>query len=247
MRKPRPKTSTPDIAPLTRAVCGLFEFLDDIQFWIKDVDGRYLWVNRGFLLNYALERPQQVIGKTDYDLSPPHLADQYTLDDKRVLRGESISARVELVGRFDHSAAWSVTHKLPIRDARGKICGTTGFTRREREGTPQVDVHDSALGRVIALLRGDCAHNWTNAELARHANLSIRAFERKFRASFRVSPHDYLRRMRVRLATHALVYTGAPLSQVAMEHGFADQSHFTREFRREIKITPGEYRRRFKS
>ena len=33
---------------------GLFDFLEDVLAWVKDRDGSYLWVNRAFLLNYAL-------------------------------------------------------------------------------------------------------------------------------------------------------------------------------------------------
>ena len=79
-----------------------------VQCWIKDREGRYRWVNRGFLLNYALERVEEVIGRTDHDLSPPHLADQYRVDDDRVLGGKPVDGRIELVGHFDRTAAWSM-------------------------------------------------------------------------------------------------------------------------------------------
>jgi AraC-like DNA-binding protein len=233
------------VPPIAATICELFEFLEDLQYWIKDRDGRYLWVNRGFLMNYALERREQVIGKTDYDLSPVHLADQYRLDDERVLKGEIISGRIELVGRFDHSACWSMTHKFALRDERGKICGTTGMSRKIGNSESRIDVHDAALGRVAALIRENCARDWTNRDLAKNCNLSLRAFERRFQATFQLTPHNYLRRMRVRLASHALVYSAAPLAQIAVEHGFADQSHFTREFSQEISMTPGTYRKRF--
>src|SRR5207248_1833191 len=41
--------------------------------------------------------------------------------------------------------------------------------------------------------------------------------------------------------------TSEPLSEVALSCGFADQSHFTREFRRQFGRTPGEYREHYKS
>lgn len=239
------KLDTWDIPPIAATICELFDSLDDLQFWIKDLQGRYLWVNRCFLLNYALERREQVLGKTDFDLSLPHLADQYRLDDQRVLAGELISGRVELVGRFDHSADWSITDKLPLRDPRGRICGTTGMSRKMGDSSPQVDFHDSALGRVIALVRKDCARSWTNRELAKYCNLSLRAFERRFHSVFQMTPHNYIRRLRVRLASHALVYTAAPIARIAQDYGFSDQSHFNREFRHEIAMTPADYRRRF--
>lgn len=95
--------------PAAAGLAGLLDGFDGVQCWIKDREGRYRWVNRGFLLNYALERVDDVIGKTDHDLSPAHLAEAYRLDDERVLSGESIEGRIELVGRFDRTAAWSRT------------------------------------------------------------------------------------------------------------------------------------------
>lgn len=52
-----------DVGP--SALCALFDCVEGLQFWIKDPKGCYRWVNRGFLLNYALDRREQALGKTD--------------------------------------------------------------------------------------------------------------------------------------------------------------------------------------
>ena len=49
------------------------------------------------------------------------------------------------------------------------------------------------------------------------------------------------------MACHALVYTSQPLAKIATDHGFCDQSHFTREFRRQTYLTPGQYRERYRT
>ena len=85
----------------------LFDCVEDVLAWVKDRDGRYFWVNRAFLINYAMDRPRSdrradseaVVGKTDYDLSPTFLADQFRLDDEQVLTGKRIVNRIELVGQ----------------------------------------------------------------------------------------------------------------------------------------------------
>ncbi|WP_075088197.1 helix-turn-helix transcriptional regulator [Verrucomicrobium spinosum] len=77
------------------------------------------------------------------------------------------------------------------------------------------------------------------------AGLSVRAFERRFRQLFHVAPQQYVRRLRVRLACHALVFGHRTLAEVADDHGFCDQSHFTREFRKETGMTPREYQQRY--
>src|ERR1043165_8748192 len=118
------RRATHDPPPQLAQFCELFDFLPEVQFWIKDRHGRYEWVNVEFLLNYALERREEVIGRTDFDLSPAHLAAQYDADDQLVLAGNPVINRVELVGRFDHTARWCLTTKLPVRSAQGRVTGS---------------------------------------------------------------------------------------------------------------------------
>jgi AraC-like DNA-binding protein len=229
-----------------REVWELFDFLEDVQFWVKDHRGVYLWVNRGFLLNYSLDERSQVVGRTDFDLSPAHLADQYRLDDERVLSGERIINRIELVGRFDHTAAWSQTTKLPMHDKAGRITGSVGITHSApASSVMHPDSADASLAKVIAFIRQNHHRSIENAHLAQLAGSSLRAFERRFARAMHCTPQQYVRRLRTRLACRALVSTAAPLAEIALNHGFCDQSHFTREFHRETGATPREYRERY--
>lgn len=219
--------------------------LPDTQAWIKDAQRRYLWVNRAFLLNYGLNSLSEVLERTDEDLSPGHLAAQYRFSDERVLAGEKIRRRLELVGRFDHTARWCLTTKLPVLNASGRIIGTAGITH-PAPGTPeQSDEPDSTLARVLSHMREHFSEALDNGALARLAGRSVRAFERLFARQMHLTPQQYLRRVRVRLACHPLVHSRRSLGDIAHAHGFCDQSHFTREFRRETGMTPGEYRLRF--
>ena len=72
---------------------------------------------------------RDVIGKTDYDLSPAFLADQFRLDDEHVLAGNRIVDRIELVGQPDGLTVWNLTNKIPLVDADGSVVGTAGLTR----------------------------------------------------------------------------------------------------------------------
>jgi AraC-like DNA-binding protein len=234
----------PPLDPLAAALAGLLDTCDGVQAWIKDRAGRYRWVNRGFLLNYALESLEQVVGRTDHDLSPVHLADQYRLDDDRVLAGEVVDGRIELVGRFDRTAVWSQTMKKPLLDGRGRIVGTVGMTRVVDPEVLPAGGEDAAVGRVLVHMRTHFAEPLPNATLARVAGRSVRAFERMFRRQMRITPQVFLRRLRLRLSCRAVAEGRGSLAAIAAAHGFYDQSHFVREFRRETGLTPGEYRRR---
>lgn len=230
--------------PVAAGIAGLLDEIEGVQCWIKDREGRYRWVNRGFLLNYALEGVEEVIGRTDHDLSPPHLADQYRVDDDRVLGGKPVDGRIELVGRFDRTAVWSLTKKKPLRDVRGRIVGTVGMTRVVDSAVVHAGGEDAALGRVLVHMRKNFAEPLSNAMLARIATRSVRAFERMFRRQMQSTPQRFLRRLRLRLACRELTESRRPLAAIATAHGFCDQSHFVREFRREFGLPPGEYRSR---
>jgi AraC-like DNA-binding protein len=230
-------------------LAGLFDCLEDVLVWVKDRAGRYCWVNRAFLINYAMDHPQgethagleDVLGKTDYDLSPTFLADQFRLDDEQVLTGKRIVSRIELVGQPEGSTVWNITNKIPLTDTDGAIIGTAGITRRlDRPG--QETVPGAKFGPVLAYLRDRYQEPITNQQLARLAHLSVRAFERKFRSSFHLTPQKYLRKLRLHMASRALVYTNLSLAHVALKCGFVDQSHFSREFRRHFGRTPRDYR-----
>jgi len=67
---------------------------------------------------------------------------------------------------------------------------------------------------------------------------------RAFRRFYGCSPGDYVRRIRVERAALLIRSTSAPLAQVAQASGFVDQSHMTRAFTRNMRITPGAYRQR---
>ncbi|HYO45081.1 MAG TPA: AraC family transcriptional regulator [Gemmatimonadota bacterium] len=63
-----------------------------------------------------------------------------------------------------------------------------------------------------------------------------------FRNHFHVSLGTYIRRLRIEWATRQVAETGEPLSAIAARAGFADQSHFTREFRKRNGLSPRRYR-----
>jgi AraC family transcriptional regulator len=65
-----------------------------------------------------------------------------------------------------------------------------------------------------------------------------------FRQAYGETVGDCLRRLRVEHASRELVQSETPLADVALDAGFANQSHFTRIFKRVTGVTPAAYRRR---
>lgn len=225
-------------------IAALFDFLDDVQFWIKDVEGRYVRANRALLANYGFTSDADILGRTDRELFPPHLADQYQLDDRRVLAGAEIRNRIELVGRPDHSTGWHRTDKLPLRAADGRIIGTTGITRDLDAGSEEA-LPDRELGPVVERIRARYAEPLAKPALARLLGASVRTLERRFAAGFGMSLVAYQRSLRMHQACHLLVSGDDTVTEIALALGYADHSHFTREFRRMFAVPPRTYRLRW--
>ena len=101
-------------------VFELFDYLKDVLFWVKDKKGIFRWVNTTLMLHIGRSSRDQIIGRTDFDLFEPYLANQYQMDDAQVLRGRAITSRVEMIV-FHHTPRWIVTSKLPVRNASGRI------------------------------------------------------------------------------------------------------------------------------
>jgi len=80
-------------------------------------------------------------------------------------------------------------------------------------------------------------------DLARVAGISRFHFARQFRAWTGESPMGYLLRTRVERAKTLLRDSRARVADISAELGFADQSHFTRRFRRLVGMPPSAYAR----
>jgi AraC family transcriptional regulator len=99
------------------------------------------------------------------------------------------------------------------------------------------------LLRVRDLLIENCISNFTMANLAAEAGVHPNYLAGVFRRYFGCTVGDYVRGQRVSLACRHLANTDAPLASVALMTGFADQSHFTRAFKRQVGLTPAAYRK----
>jgi len=82
-----------------------------------------------------------------------------------------------------------------------------------------------------------------NKDLAALVGLTEAHFCRTFKHSFGEAPHRYILRLRIDRARQLLLTTEASLAQIAAECGLADQSHFSKLFRKYEGQTPGAWRR----
>lgn len=96
--------------------------------YAKDVDGRKILANQIDCRNAGVKKEEDLLGKTDFDLFPRHIAEQFYQDDRTVLKdGKSIVDREERIMTENGEEGWLRTSKIPIRDEQGNILGLVGF------------------------------------------------------------------------------------------------------------------------
>lgn len=82
-------------------------------------------------------------------------------------------------------------------------------------------------------------------QLAARANMSRRTFERKFRASFNLSPNEWLIQQKIERAKGLLEETTLPLERLAEQSGFDSVVTLRHHFRRLLGVSPKQYQQQF--
>ncbi|HEX7378485.1 MAG TPA: PAS domain S-box protein, partial [Pirellulales bacterium] len=108
--------------------------------YVKSVEGRYVLVNRLFESLFHVRRAE-VVGKTDFDLFPPALAEAFRANDARVLAAGA-PLQFEEVAPHDDGSHTYVSTKFLLYDANGvpqALCGiSTDITERKHA---EVELH----------------------------------------------------------------------------------------------------------
>jgi AraC family transcriptional regulator len=97
------------------------------------------------------------------------------------------------------------------------------------------------LSRVLEYIHAHLGHELDIRGMAAAAHLSRFHFARAFKASTGQTPYQYVNAKRMERAK-ALLVQNRPLGEIALTLNFSSQANFTRAFRREFGITPGQYR-----
>ncbi len=221
----------------------LFDHLPGTLFFAKNKEGELMAGNPAFVMRCGYETEDQLAGLTDAAIFPPRLAEKYRKDDERVIStGKPLLGIIELFPNADGKPEWFITDKLPLFDVEGQVCGLCGTVRSYEAQRAAIRPY-LELAAVADHLKKHFREKLDVPALAKLAHMSVRQFERKFRSTFKMTPRDYMIRMRVIEACELLVRTDLPVTTVALEAGFYDHSDFARQFRRHLGQTASQYRK----
>lgn len=104
------------------------------------------------------------------------------------------------------------------------------------------NVSNAIVRRALLLMEQNIAKPLTIVALADELGLSSRQFERLCRSSLGQSPAAVYRTVRLRYAAWLLRHSGQSVTQIALNSGFSDGPHFSREFRKAYGLPPSRQR-----
>lgn len=126
---------------LIESKAGLNAILDNLPYsaWLKDIHGRFVTVNKPFASFYD-KKPEEIIGKTDFDLCNPEFAIQYEEQDQKVIESKK-RMYYEWNNAEMTEGEWLETFKFPIFNEKGDVIGITGIARDITDiKTKQIDL-----------------------------------------------------------------------------------------------------------
>lgn len=145
----------------TQGNCAIFcrSILDALPFplWVKDTESRLLMANQAFANIFNAPSLQSLVGKTDFDIVPSHLAEAYRADDQDVL-SRRLNKIIEEEIPDQGVCKWFETFKAPLFAPDGTIIGIFGFAneitqrknfeKQQEEQLATLRLHYNALAAI---------------------------------------------------------------------------------------------------
>ena len=236
------KRCDPNIANIAK----MFENLPNIGFYIKDADGHIIAINRYNCEMCNIPSSDFAIGKRSCDFFPRPFA-EFCMERDSIVRksGKPIVNR-----RYAKVANLSVGARIlslyPLYGRDGEIIGTLCCYYCDK---PDSAGHfwEKRIDSIMAKIADNISKQIPLTKIAKEYGMSVSHLQRLFLKTIGVRPGRYIIQQRLNAACRLLEETDDGVYDIALATGFCDQSHFTKMFKRDRGITPGEYRRKHRA
>jgi AraC family transcriptional regulator len=165
-----------------------------------------------------------------------HIEPQYAVSDPHVvalvlnMRGE-IEAGCPSGRLYSEALSVALAARLQARYSRSSV----------PEAHSHSALSSTQVKRICEYIRTNLPSDMGVTQLAALVNLSPHHFSMLFKQTLGVPPHQYVLHARIQEARRLLATGRVSLSELAINLGFSDQSHFSRAFRKVTGTTPRRY------
>jgi AraC family transcriptional regulator len=210
----------------------------DVAIYPANLAVRWTWDTRLSFITLGLESDYlNRVAREVFDAD----AAQVELPVVEGLRDPTISG---MAGNLMRELMIGDTGSRLFAESTANLLAVHLLRRYARPEKPIEAIKVAATPRAVTQAVNFIHENYSQAvrldDIAAAANLSLYHLARVFKKAMGITPHRYLVQVRVNSARQLLAAGARSLAEVAVAVGFADQSHFTREFKRILGVTPGQ-------
>lgn len=217
--------------------------VSELAVAVKDAMGRILFANRAYVRAAGRKTASDVLGRAAAELFPLETARVADELEREVLEtGRPVVDRLCRVVADGLPEAVYVSVR-PVVAADGARIGTV-FTSVRAENRHPCAAGFAPVRRALLYVDRHYPEQLSVGALAHASGYSTARFRLLFRQIVGMSPSDYVMSVRIAAAKRLLLTSAKRISDIAVETGFFDQSHFIRAFRKRTGTTPLRYRGR---
>lgn len=146
--------------------------------------------------------------------------------------------------RAGYEAAALLARAMAGRKIAVKLHEVAPLGVASRKSTDLAAVGDAKVARIVRYMREQAAGGVNVSDVLRAVPMARTALERRFKTALGMTPHTYLRRLRIERVQELLVRTNLPVGEIALATGFEHTEYLSAMFRRECGLRPRDYRAR---
>lgn len=220
----------------------LFDQLADLTFFIKNAKGQYIVVNQTLANRCGFQSKEDLIGRTPEDVYPNPFGQEYRQQDEKILnRGMPIINKLEIQIAPSLDLCWCLTTKVPLHGRDRSIVGIAGVSRDLKPYNKKSEDY-GRIAKSVNYIKEHYSESLKVDELAEMADLSTYQYEQRMQKIFSLTAGQFIQKTRIEAALWQLRETENPAIHIALDCGYADQSAFSRQFKKTTGFSPVRYR-----
>ena len=103
------------------------------------------------------------------------------------------------------------------------------------------------ISASISFMKENLGKNFLIKEMASQANYSVSRFSELFRAKTGYAPLQYFLQLKIQKSCQYLYFTKMNIKEICKEIGFEDQYYFSRMFKKQMQLSPIQYRKKYRT
>ncbi|WP_201006058.1 AraC family transcriptional regulator [Paenibacillus glycanilyticus] len=144
---------------------------------------------------------------------------------------------------FEINKSWGWQYEVSIKTVQLWLILISNITLPSEESSKHNRLKQERLQLMLSFIHQNYSNPITLKEIADAAHLSVSECTRSFKTSIHMTPYSYLVKYRINKSCELLQSTDYTITEIASRVGFNHVNHFIQAFKKDLELTPKEFRK----